>query len=318
MIAMELQVASLTHEAQDVLGIELRAPDGSDLPAFAAGAHVDVFLPGGLCRQYSLVNSPIERDRYVLGVGLAANSRGGSTYLHRTLRQGDTLQVGAPRALFGLEPAASEHAFIAGGIGITPIMSMIRVCESQGWPWRLLYCVRSRARAAYTWTLARQPARAQLHVDEESDGSPADLHGWLNLAPHGAHVYCCGPAPLMDAVALAAAQAGIPNGATHFERFVAVAAGEGAAAADFWVVLNRSGRKIHVTAQQSLLEALEQSDVSLPFSCREGLCRSCELPLMGGEADHRDSVLSDEERAAHNCILPCVSRARSPELVLDL
>ena len=315
---MDLVVTRITDEAQDVRGVELRARDGSLLPAFSAGAHVDVFLPGGVCRQYSLVNSPLERERYVLGVALAPASRGGSEYVHRKLCLGDTLQVGTPRTLFGIEPAAPEHIFIAGGIGITPIVSMIHWCEAHDRPWRLLYCVRTRARAAYAWTLARHTDRVQLHVDEESAGSPPDLRAWLEQIPQNAHVYCCGPAVQMEAVELASAELGIPRAAVHFERFSAPSSALATETDAFTVILNRSGRRIHVPPEQSLLEALEQSAIPVPFSCREGLCRSCEVPLLRGEADHRDFVLSDAERAAQCCILPCVSRARSPELVLDL
>lgn len=317
---MDLVVTRLTHEAQDVRGLELRAPDRSELPGFTAGAHVDVFLPGGLCRQYSLVNSPLERDRYVLGIGLSAASRGGSAYVHQRLAAGDVLSVGKPRALFGVAAEASEHVFIAGGIGITPILSMMRWCEAKGERWRLLYCVRSRARAAYAWSLAPHGEKVQLHVDEESPGSAPDLPGWLRHAPQGAQVYCCGPEGLMQAVAAAASEVGIPKTATHFERFTAPSAGVGnaATAGVFSVILHRSGLRIDVAQGETLLEALERSSVGVPFACREGMCRSCEVPLLAGQADHRDFVLSDEERATHKCILPCVSRARSPELVLDL
>jgi len=316
---MQLVVARLTQEAQDVLGLELRARDGAELAPFTAGAHVDLALPGGICRQYSLANSPLERDRYVLGVGLAPASRGGSSFVHQRLAVGDLVEVGVPRALFGIDPDAAEHVFVAGGIGITPILSMIHWCEANARPWRLLYCVRTRARAAYAWTLARHGDRVHLHVDQEADGTPPDLRRWLRSAPRGAHVYCCGPEGLMDAVGATATEVGIPREATHFERFAppAAAASEAAAGA-FTVVLHRSGRRIDVSATQSLLEALESAEVCIPFSCREGMCRSCEVPLLSGEADHRDFVLSDQERDAHTCILPCVSRARSAELVIDL
>lgn len=316
---MELLVSRITHEAQGVRGIELRSPEGGRLPAFRAGAHIDLHLPGGLCRQYSLSNSPSERDRYVIGVGLAPASRGGSAYLHEQLAVGARIEVGEPRALFGVEPGAASHAFIAGGIGITPILSMIRWCEAQGQPWHLLYCVRSRARAAYAWDLARHGDRVRLHVDEE-EGGAVDLAGWLAGQAAGAHVYCCGPSGLMDAVAASAAQVGIPKSATHFERFTAPAPAQGQTppGGSFIVTLKRAGLQIEVGPLQSLLEALEASNVRVPSSCREGLCRSCELTVLEGEADHRDFVLSDEERAAHRCILPCVSRARSAGLVIDL
>lgn len=317
MSTIELVVTRLTSEAQDVRGIELKAADGHALPAFTAGAHVDLHLPG-VVRQYSLANDDRERNRYFLGVGLASPSRGGSKHVHEQLAVGDRVQVSAPRALFGIAADASEHLFVAGGIGITPIVSMIHWCVANGRPWRLLYSVRSRARAAFLWTLAPHGAQVQLHMDEESDGERPDLAAFLAGTAPGAHVYCCGPSGLMDAVARTALDAGIPKSATHFERFAA----EPAPAADepaksFTVVLHRSGARFSVAPGASILEALERNGHAVPFSCREGLCRSCELPLVCGEADHRDFVLSDEERAANKSILVCVSRAACEELVLD-
>lgn len=324
---MQVIVAGLTHEAQDVIGLELRDINGGELPAFTSGSHIDVFLPNGICRQYSLANNPAERHRYVIGVGLAAQSRGGSSYVHQQLKVGDQIEISAPRSLFGLDnlgsldDGAPEHCFIAGGIGITPIMSMIRHCEATGQPWRLLYCVRSRSRAAFAWTLAGFGGRTQLFVDEEAAGGRPELQQWLAAAPAGSHVYCCGPEGLMNAVEAAAQAQGMAKNAVHFERFAppeAAAAQNAANKGEFTVVLHRSGQRVTVGAEQSLLEALECAGQSLPFSCREGMCRSCEIPLVSGEADHRDYVLSDEERASHQCILPCVSRAHSKELVLDL
>lgn len=302
-----------------MLGLELRAEDGGALPAFTAGAHVDVRLPGGICRQYSLANSPFDGNRYVLGVGLAPASRGGSAFLHQRLAVGDVLEVGEPRALFGIASEASEHVFVAGGIGITPILSMIHWCQAHGKAWRLLYCVRTRARAAYSWTLAAHGDRVLLHVDQEAEGLAPDLTAWLSSAPVGAHVYCCGPEGLMNAVSETAAALGMAKAATHFERFAPPeVTGPVEQSGSFKVVLHRSKKEIHVGPDQSLLDALEEAGVGVPFSCREGMCRSCEVPMLAGEADHRDFVLSDEEREAHSCILPCVSRARSAELVLDL
>ncbi|MDM0059154.1 PDR/VanB family oxidoreductase [Variovorax fucosicus] len=311
-------VSRLTHEAQGVLGIELRAADGGALPTFTAGAHVDVHLPGGLCRQYSLTNGPAQADRYCLGVGLAPDSRGGSREVHERLRAGDRLQVSAPRPLFGLALEAPEHVFVAGGIGITPILSMIEACQATGQHWRLLYCVRSRARAAYLWRLAAHYPRVQVHVDEEQEAL-ADVAGFLQSIPHMAHVYCCGPAPLMDAVGREAASAGLPPHAVHFERFAADgAAADAAADRAFRVTLRRQGASYLVPAGRSILETLEENGIALPCACREGLCRTCETPLLAGRADHRDFVLTEQERAANTSIIPCVSRALDDELVLDL
>jgi ferredoxin-NADP reductase len=314
----DVVIARLTHEAEGVLGLELRPAAGTSLPPFTAGAHVDVHLPGGLCRQYSLTNAPAQSDRYCLGVGLAPASRGGSRHVHEDLRVGDRLRVSSPRSLFGLVPDAEEHVFIAGGIGITPILSMIEACRAAGQRWRLLYCVRSRAPAAYLWRLAPDQDRVRLHVDEEADGLP-DIAGFLRTVPSSAHVYCCGPAPLMDAVGRECTAAGLSPRAVHFERFSAEAAPADAAAdGSFRVTLRRQGATYVVPAGRSILETLEDKGLVLPCSCREGLCRTCETGLLSGQADHRDFVLSDEERTANTSIILCVSRALSDELVLDL
>lgn len=311
-------VSRLTHEAEGVLGIELRSADATPLPVFEAGAHVDVHLPGGLCRQYSLTNGPALGDRYCLGVGLAPNSRGGSRQVHERLRAGDRLQISAPRSLFALAAAAHEHVFIAGGIGITPILGMIDACEAAGQRWRLLYCVRSRSRAVFLWRLAPHHQKVELHVDEDRDTFP-DVAGFLRSIPPGAHVYCCGPAPLMDTVGREALAAGIAPQATHFERFVAGGPPANLAAdGAFRVTLRRQGGSYLVEPGRSILETLEANGIDLPCSCREGLCRTCETPLLAGQADHRDFVLSDQERAADSSIILCVSRALDDELVLDL
>lgn len=279
---------------------------------------MDVHLPGGLRRQYSLTNGPAQTGCYCLGVGLARTSRGGSRHVHERLRVGDHLQVSAPRSLFGLAAEAAEHVFIAGGIGITPILSMIEACQTAGQPWRLLYCVRSRARAAYLWRLAPHHARVQLHVDEERDTLP-DVAGFLRSIRNTTHVYCCGPAALMDAVGREAAAAGLPAQSVHFERFCADAAPADAATdSAFRVTLRRRGTTYVVAPGRSILETLEENGMVHPCSCREGLCRTCETPLLAGKADHRDFVLSEEERVANTSIILCVSRAFDDELVLDL
>jgi tetrachlorobenzoquinone reductase len=315
---LDVIVSRLTHEAEDVLGLELRALDAVPLPSFAAGSHVDLHLPNGLCRQYSLTNDPAERERYCLGVGLSPNSRGGSRHVHISVKVGDVLRISEPRCLFSLAPDAAEHIFIAGGIGITPILSMIRHCEAHARPWRLLYCVRSRSRAAFLWELAASYARVQLHIDEEREGAFPDLRAFLHDIPAGSHVYCCGPGPLMDSVGAAAAEYRFPPNHVHFERFTAVgpaidAGGERA----FTVTLKRLGRGFAVPPGASILETLEANGVGMPFGCREGLCRSCEVPVISGTPDHRDCVLSTDERASNTSMMICVSRALSDELVLD-
>jgi len=310
-----LIISRITREAEGVLGLLLCSPDGADLAAYAAGAHVDVKLGNGLIRQYSLCGDPADRGVYRLGVGLASDSRGGSRHIHDTLREGDLLAVGEPRSLFGLHPQAGAHHFIAGGIGITPILSMIFACEQRGESWTLLYCARSRKHAAFLNELSAHADRLRLHFDDEQGGARCDLDPHLTgvLQP-GSHVYCCGPGPLMDAVALACERQCLPAAQLHVERFSlarAEAATETSAAdpnSGFTLVLARSGGRYDVPAGKSVLEVLEAAGIAWPHACREGLCRSCEAGVLSGQVDHRDYVLSDEERAANRSMMVCVSR----------
>jgi len=315
-----LIVSRIVREAEGVLGLLLRSPDGANLPAYAAGAHVDVELGNGLVRQYSLCGDPAERGVYRLGVGLAADSRGGSRHIHDTLREGDLLNVGDPRQLFGLHAQAAAHCFIAGGIGITPILGMILACERRREPWRLLYCARGRKHAAYLQALAAYGDRVRLHFDDEQGGARCDLDDYLAGALQPAsHAYCCGPAPLMDAVAAACTRQRLPAARLHVERFSAPPAPAAAAPGDpyFTVVLARSGGSYRVPADKSVLEVLEAAGVAWPHACREGLCRSCEAGVLSGQVEHRDYVLSDEERAGNRSMMVCVSRGRGT-LELDV
>lgn len=317
--AFEVVVADRRDGADKVVQLELRSAAGRPLPAFEPGAHVDVFLNNGMVRQYSLVNFQPEPETYEIAIGLADNSRGGSRHLHDTVRVGDVLRISPPRNNFVLVPDARSYVFIAGGIGITPILSMIRWCEMQRKQWRLLYTVRSRQRAAYHQQILGLGAdRVEFHFDDEQQGF-ADVARYLEGVDPAEHVYCCGPEALMQAVEQAASAH--PAQALHFERFSAPAAcasGEAVPDSPFLLRLRRSGRVFSVEAGKSILDTLEQAGVSLPFSCREGLCRSCETPVCSGEPDHRDYVLSDEERAANATMLICVSRSISPTLELDI
>ncbi len=327
---LALRVHAVRAEARDVLSIELRDAAGGPLPPFAPGAHLEITLPTGigtggqpaLVRHYSLCNSAAETDRYVVAVGLAATSRGGSRAVHEELRVGQVLQVRPPRNHFALASGAAHYRFIAGGIGITPILCMLRWCEAHGQPWSLLYCTRSRVRTAFYEELRDQGAKVQFHFDDEANGQRVDLMQALVPAADGEHIYCCGPAPLMRAVQSATTQRA--PGTVHFEWF---SAGEPAAAAQeapasaergFEIILASSGQRLQVPPDQSILDTLERHGLGVPFACREGLCRTCETGLCSGEADHRDLVLSDAERAAQNTLLPCVSRAKSAVLELDL
>lgn len=313
---LNLKVSDLRCEARDVLLLELRAADGSALPAFTAGAHLEVYLPNGLIRHYSLCGNPAYTDSYSLGVGLARDSRGGSKYLHQQLRVGMTLSVSPPRNHFALDPEAEESVFIAGGIGITPIMAMIRSCMAAGRRWRLHYCARNRQRAAFYEELRDlAPQQVRFHFDDEQDGRLFDAQAALREIGEHAHVYTCGPAPLMKSVEAAAVSR--PPERVHFEWFNA-AASDTTADRAFTVVLRNAGTRYEVPPGRSILEVLEDHDAGVPYSCREGLCATCRTTVLAGEVDHRDSVLSAAEKASHQEMMICVSRAKSAVLELDL
>ncbi|MBA1203201.1 oxidoreductase [Pseudomonas capeferrum] len=317
---LELQVKRVWAEAKDVAVLELVAPDGRDLPAFTPGAHLELFLRNGLIRHYSLLNDCIERHRYLIAVGLSANSRGGSRFIHASLRHDDRLQTSVPRNNFMLDPQAQRYCFVAGGIGITPILAMIRWCQREERPWRLIYSVRSLQRAAfYEQLLEIDPARVQWHVTDQQDGRYLDAARVIDSLDTDEQLYCCGPEPLMTAIRdvgeAVAAQ-------LHFEWFSAPSQPTAQAHADapggFDIHLRKSGLHLRVGPEQSILEALEENGLEPPYACRSGICRTCETRVCEGEPDHRDLILSDQERAAGDCLLICVSRAHSPSLVLDL
>lgn len=312
---LQLVVADVQAEARDVLLVELRARDGAELPAFEPGAHVAVVLPNGLVRQYSLTNDWRERDRYVLAIGRSSQSKGGSLFVHRALRRGMMLPTSAPRNGFALDASAGRFLFLAGGIGITPIVAMIRWCQANGRPWRLAYAVRSAQRAAFLETLEAFGGSIHLHADDRMSGV-FDPGPWLSDAPDGEHVYCCGPGPMMAAVKAAAAHR--PLETVHFEYFTAPP--DGATALPkrpFTIELRRSGRSFVVPADSSILETLEHNGMKIVSYCREGTCRTCETTVLEGEIEHRDCTLSQQERDTGNTMMICVSRAKSERLVLD-
>lgn len=312
---LSLKVAAVRCEARDVMWLELRDPAGGKLPAFTAGSHLEVYLENKLIRHYSLCNDPRETDRYCIGVGLARDSRGGSKQIHETVRVGQTLAVSSPRNNFPLELAADEYVFIAGGIGITPIMSMIQTCESMNKKWRLLYCTRNRSRAAFYEELAALQPAVRFHFDDEQGGRIFDVVDALKSVPDAAHIYTCGPEPLMRGVE--AATAGRPADRVHFEWFTAAAV-DTASDKPFKVRLTMSDREFEVPPGRSILEVLEDNDCGVPYSCREGLCATCRTTVVSGDCDHRDSVLSAAERASNKEMMICVSRCKSPVLELEL
>ncbi len=311
---LSVRVQAMRFEAQGIVSVELMLPDGAALPAFAAGSHIDLHLGNGVVRSYSLLNSPQEQHRYVVGVLNDRNSRGGSRYVHDTLRVGAMLTISAPRNNFPVDEGAAHSVLIAGGIGITPISCMLNHLRSQGKSAELLYCARSRAEAAFADALLQQPG-VHSHFDAEQ-GTPPDLRAFLAAKPKDAHFYCCGPTPMLNAFEAICAELDLPH--VHIERFAAaenVAAVQGD---DYVAELARSKKSITVPAGKSLLDALLDAGLAVDHSCREGVCGACETKVLEGEPEHRDGVLSKSEKAANKSMMVCVSGCKGRRLVLDL
>lgn len=303
--------------ARDTLLLELQASDGRALPTAAPGSHIDLHLPSGLVRQYSLTNATgaAALGVYQIAVARDAHSRGGSSWVHDKLRVGTALNISAPRNLFALDSSVRGPVlFIGAGIGITPIYAMAQAAQRAGMDWTLVACARSASRQAFAEELSALDAqRVRFHFDLEQ-GRPVDLQALLASAPWMA-VYACGPAGLLDA--LSALTADWPMGKLRMERFKAEQADDSANQA-FELVLARSGQSVQVAAGESPLDALERIGIDHPFSCREGLCGTCEVQLVEGEPEHRDMVLDAQERAAKQRFIPCVSRCGGGRLVIDL
>lgn len=306
----ELVVDRRETAADGVLALTLRHPLDEPLPTWEPGAHIDVALGPGLERQYSLCGDPADRRAWRIAVLREAAGRGGSAYVHGELRSGDKVRVRGPRNHFPLEPA-SRYRFVAGGIGITPILPMLAAAEEAGAEWTLLYGGRARDTMAFTRELGRYGDRVTIVPEDES--GLLDLASVLDGVPEDTLVYCCGPAPLLDAV-----EARCPAGILRLERFRPKEAGAGSPDTEFEAVLARSGRTVAVPPGVSVLDAVRAAGVEVLFSCTEGTCGTCETDVVEGEPDHRDSVLTDEERAAGETMLICVSRCRGRRLVLDL
>lgn len=311
-------VAGARQVASDVLLLRLVDPAGSPLPSWSAGAHVDVVLPSGLVRQYSLCGDPQDRHSYSIAVLREPNGRGGSREIHDLVGVGRELTVTTPRNHFALVPA-SDYVLVAGGIGITPILSMCRELHRAGIPWQLYYGGRSRKSMAFVDELLAFDA-PRVHLVPEDEAGLLDLHAIVGEVGPGSEIYCCGPEGLLTALdTLVAAQ--LPSKALHTERFSASsltepahAAGDGA----FEVELKRSNLTVTVAPDQTILEAVAEVVPTVVSSCEEGFCGTCETRVLGGVPLHRDVILSDEERDRGDRMYICVSRARSPCLVLDL
>ncbi|MGN6232471.1 MAG: PDR/VanB family oxidoreductase [Trinickia sp.] len=314
---MQVRISRKFAAATDIFAFELVHPDGAPLPAFSAGAHIDVTLPNGLVRQYSLCNDPLDTHRYVIAVLRDANSRGGSIAMH-ALEAGGLLEISEPKNHFPLHGEARHSLLLAGGIGVTPIMSMAETLSCAGASFEMHYCTRSAARTAFRDRLAdaRFAQSVHLYFDDAQDGGRLQLDALLARASRDTHLYVCGPSGFIAAAMEAAKAAGWDDANVHREFFAAAPAQGGAGA--FQVKLSSTGRVIDVAPDVTVIAALAQAGVEVPTSCEQGVCGTCLTRVLSGEPDHRDVYLLDEEKSANDRFLPCCSRSKSPMLVLDL
>lgn len=312
---LTLRVHAITFETGAVRVFELRDPGGRMLPAFSPGAHIDVRLPGGSVRSYSLTGEPADGRCYRIGVQREAQGRGGSRLLHEQVRVGDLLEVSEPINQFPLEEDAPDSVFIAGGIGITPILPMLDRLAMLGRPFVMHYGGRERTTSPFLARLATHGDKVRLAFSREPGGRRLDIGGIVAAAPANAELYCCGPRGMLEAFAAATAADRNPA-RVHVEHFSATE--PPAVEGGFHVTLARSGRSIAVPPGMTILNALIAAGLDPPCSCLEGVCGTCETRVVDGVPDHRDRVLSPQERASNKTMMLCCSGSKSAQLVLDM
>lgn len=317
--SFSVRVARKSQEAVDICTFELVSADGGPLPAFSAGSHIDVHIPNGMTRQYSLCNDPTESDRYIIGVLKDPATRGGSKAIHELVTEGDVLQISAPRNHFPLAHEAKRSVLLAGGIGVTPILCMAERLAITGAEFEMHYCARSKERAAFLGRIAKSAfaRRVLFHFDDGAPEQKLDIVAVLAKPQAGTHLYVCGPKGFMDAALNAARAAGWPEAQLHYEFFAAEVirfeSDEG-----FKVKLAGSGRTIVVPKNKTVVEALAAAGVEVQTSCEQGICGTCLTRVLEGVPDHRDMYMTSEERAKNDQFTPCCSRSKSGMLVLDL
>jgi len=310
---IEVRLTAIRYAARDTHLYEFQRTDGHPLPSADAGSHVDIHLPNGMMRQYSLVEGGVTPESYVLGIKRDPASRGGSKYVFDELKVGRVLTISPPRNNFPLALDAPHTVLVAGGIGITPIWAMLQTLQQHGRSWELHFSCRSRADMAFLKSLQKlEPVR--FHFDDEAAGKFLDMNAIVAKAPKDAHFYCCGPIPMLNAFEEATKV--LPTEQVHVEYFTAKEAPnlEGG----YVVELSRSGKQFTVPPGKSILEVLRDAGLNVPYSCEEGICGACETTVISGIPDHRDSVLTDNERNANKTMMICCSGCKSEKLVLDI
>ncbi|MFF1298365.1 MULTISPECIES: PDR/VanB family oxidoreductase [unclassified Streptomyces] len=313
-VVVTLEISAKEPVAEGVLALELAHPAGARLPDWTPGSHIEVVLPGGTMRHYSLCGNRWDAYTYRIAVLREPKGRGGSAFVHDTLRPGDRIGVGGPRNHFPLAPS-ERYLFIAGGIGITPLLPMVQQAELLGAEWQLLYGGRTRASMAFQEELTAAHGE-RVHIAPQDEVGLLDLASWLGTPHPGTKVYCCGPAPLLAAVEAACAH--WPPYTLRTERFTAAEQSAPVRDLPFDVELRRTGRTVTVTPDVSVLDAVRRAGANVLSSCEQGTCGTCLTPVLDGRPDHRDSILAEYERAANTCMFPCVSRSCDDRLVLDL
>lgn len=313
---LTVKVAKKTLVAKDIVTLELVDPSGNDLPTFTAGSHIDFHLPTtGNVRQYSLWNDPTETHRYCLGILRDPESRGGSLEIHDGVKEGSLIKISHPRNHFHLQEAPERFILLAGGIGVTPLLSMAQRLQTLGKDFEFHYCSRSEERAAFV-SLIKNSAfsdKVRFHFDDAGAEQLLDIPGLVGKQPEGANLYVCGPQGFMDAV-IDAASNWDPT-AIHREYFTVNEDHENDS--NFKVKINSTGQIIDIPEDSSITEVLEQHDINIPVSCEQGVCGTCMTTVIEGEIDHQDYFLTDPEKEAGDVILPCCSRAKGT-LVLDI
>ena len=309
---MQVRIRSIKWEAPGVLSLDLTAPDLAPLPTFEPGSHIDLHLPNGVMRQYSLCGDPGDTSRYRIAIRSVSGGVS-SQFIHRKLRPGELVTVSAPRNNFEFAKG-KNYLFIAGGIGITPLLPMMRAASAAHKPWTLLYCNRSEDEAPFLDEIRALGGTISLH--SSAAGTRLDVAARLAGAESNTLVYCCGPERLM--LAVEEATAAWPEGSVRFEWFAPRSRPADDRSGSFEVVCQASGVTLTVPPDKTVLATLNDAGIFVPCSCEQGICGTCEVRVLGGEVDHRDSIQSQAERVANQSMMVCVSRARSPQLLLDI
>ncbi|MGA2941676.1 MAG: PDR/VanB family oxidoreductase [Xanthobacteraceae bacterium] len=314
---IDARLTKIEDVARDTKIFTFQRVDGGKLPGYKPGAHIDLHLPNGMLRQFSLTVPVSDPDGYTVGVKRDENSRGGSRYIIEQMKVGDLIKISAPRNNFPLVENADHVVLVAGGIGITPIWCMAQELEAQSRSWKIHYACRSQADMAFLSDLKKlDPERVHLHFDDEAGGKVLDLTAAIAEAPANAHFYCCGPNPMLKAFEAAAASR--PRANVHIEYFTAKEEASANELGGFWVELTRSGEEYFIPPGKKVLEVLFDAGVDVDYSCELGICGACETRVISGTPIHHDSVLSEEEQASNEKVMICCCGCATERLVLDM